>query len=232
MNEVMLRNDTSGAFLRKIAMLTVKNAELETVCGITSRFPVTEYAELAFAGRSNVGKSSLINSLLNRKNLARTSSEPGKTRTVNYYKVRCGCDTAEEDVYFYLVDLPGYGYARTSAAERAKWGPMIEKYLKKSATLKCVVLLVDIRHDPTADDRQMYDWIVSAGLTPLVIATKADKLKRSQIDKSIKNIKTVLKTEKDIKVLPYSAETKQGREELLRLIEGFICDIHSEPVNE
>ncbi|MBP1585120.1 MAG: YihA family ribosome biogenesis GTP-binding protein, partial [Lachnospiraceae bacterium] len=205
--------------------MTVKNAELETVCGITSRFPVTEYAELAFAGRSNVGKSSLINSLLNRKNLARTSSEPGKTRTVNYYKVRCGCDTAEEDVYFYLVDLPGYGYARTSAAERAKWGPMIEKYLKKSATLKCVVLLVDIRHDPTADDRQMYDWIVSAGLTPLVIATKADKLKRSQIDKSIKNIKTVLKTEKDIKVLPYSAETKQGREELLGLIEGFICDI-------
>ncbi len=213
-------------------MLNVKNAELETVCGITSKFPATEYAELAFAGRSNVGKSSLINALLQRKKLARTSAEPGKTRTVNYYKVRCGSEAVPEDVYFYLVDLPGYGYAKTSMQERAKWGPMIEKYLRMSKTLKCVVLLVDIRHDPTADDRQMYDWIVSAGLTPVIIATKADKLKRSQIDKSIRNIKTVLKTDKEVKVLPFSAETKQGREELLGLIEGFICDIHSEPVNE
>lgn len=203
-------------------MLAVKNAELETVCGITSKFPATEYPELAFAGRSNVGKSSLINALLIRKNLARTSSEPGKTRTVNYYKVRCGAEEIPEDIYFYLVDLPGYGYAKTSVQERAKWGPMIEKYLRMSKTLKCVVLLVDIRHDPTADDRQMYDWIVSAGLTPVVVATKADKLKRSQIDKSIKNIKTVLKTEKDVKVMPFSSETKQGREELLAVVESFI----------
>jgi GTP-binding protein len=203
-------------------MLTVKNAELETVCGITSKFPATEHAELAFAGRSNVGKSSLINALLNRKNLARTSSEPGKTRTVNYYKVRCGSDAMQEEVFFYLVDLPGYGYARTSAQERAKWGPMIEKYLRMSKTLKCVVLLVDIRHDPTADDRQMYDWIVSAGLTPVVVATKADKLKRSQLAKQVKNIRTVLNAEKDITILPFSAETKQGREELLGIIEGFI----------
>ncbi len=203
-------------------MLTVKNAELETVCGITSKFPATEHAELAFAGRSNVGKSSLINALLNRKNLARTSSEPGKTRTVNYYKVRCGIDTPGDEVFFYLVDLPGYGYARTSAQERAKWGPMIEKYLRMSKTLKCVVLLVDIRHDPTADDRQMYDWIVSAGLTPVVVATKADKLKRSQLAKQVKNIRTVLNAEKDITILPFSAETKQGREELLGIIEGFI----------
>jgi GTP-binding protein len=169
-----------------------------------------------------VGKSSLINALLIRKNLARTSSEPGKTRTVNYYKVRCGAEEIPEDIYFYLVDLPGYGYAKTSVQERAKWGPMIEKYLRMSKTLKCVVLLVDIRHDPTADDRQMYDWIVSAGLTPVVVATKADKLKRSQIDKSIKNIKTVLKTEKDVKVMPFSSETKQGREELLAVVESFI----------
>ncbi len=203
-------------------MLTVKNAELETVCGITSKLPVNDVAELAFAGRSNVGKSSLINTVLCRKKLARTSAEPGKTRTINYYKVRCGVDTLESDVYFYLVDLPGYGYAKTSMAERAKWGPMIEKYLRMSKTLKCVVLLVDIRHDPTADDRQMYDWIVKAGLTPVVVATKADKLKRSQIDKSIKNIKTVLKMEKDVKILPFSAETKQGREELLALMESFI----------
>ena len=209
-------------------MLTVKNAELETVCGITSKLPVNDSPELAFAGRSNVGKSSLINTVLCRKKLARTSAEPGKTRTINYYKVRCGADTVESDVIFYLVDLPGYGYAKTSMAERAKWGPMIEKYLRMSKTLKCVVLLVDIRHDPTADDRQMYDWIVKAGLTPVVVATKADKLKRSQIDKSIKNIKTVLKMEKDVKILPFSAETKQGREELLALMESFILGENDE----
>ncbi len=203
-------------------MLIVKNAELETVCGITSKFPVNDSPEIAFAGRSNVGKSSLINTVLCRKKLARTSSEPGKTRTVNFYKVRCGVEETPDDVFFYLVDLPGYGYAKTSMQERAKWGPMIEKYLRMSKTLKCVVLLVDIRHDPTGDDRQMYDWIVSAGLTPIVVATKADKLKRSQIDKQLKNIKTVLKTEKDIKVLPFSAETKQGRDELLSIMEGYI----------
>ena len=209
-------------------MLIVKNAELDTVCGITSKFPVNEEPEIAFAGRSNVGKSSLINTLLCRKKLARTSSEPGKTRTVNFYKVRCGEESLPEDIYFYLVDLPGYGYARTSMEERAKWGPMIEKYLRMSKTLKCVVLLVDIRHDPTADDRQMYDWIVKAGLTPVVVATKADKLKRSQIDKSIKNIKTVLKMEKGVQILPFSAETKQGREELLALMESFILSDNNE----
>ena len=203
-------------------MLTVKNAELETVCGVTSKFPVNDSPELAFAGRSNVGKSSLINALLCRKKLARTSAEPGKTRTVNYFKVRCGREGSEDDVFFYLVDLPGYGYARTSMAERAKWGPMIEKYLKTSAQLKCVVLLVDIRHDPTADDRQMYDWIVSAGKTPVVVATKADKIKRSQLDKQLKNIKLKLGMEKDVKLLPFSSETKQGREVLLDIVEGFI----------
>ena len=214
-------------------MLTVKNAELETVCGVTSQFPVNDSPELAFAGRSNVGKSSLINALLCRKKLARTSSEPGKTRTVNYYKVRCGKtindgnpenskDKASEDVYFYLVDLPGYGYAKTSMAERAKWGPMIEKYLKKSEQLKCVVLLVDIRHDPTADDRQMYDWIISAGRTPIVVATKSDKIKRSQLDKQVKNIRIKLNMEKDVRLIAFSAETKQGREELLEIIEEFI----------
>ena len=203
-------------------MLTVKNAELETVCGVTSKFPVNDSPELAFAGRSNVGKSSLINALLCRKKLARTSAEPGKTRTVNYFKVRCGREGSEDDVFFYLVDLPGYGYARTSMAERAKWGPMIEKYLKTSAQLKCVVLLVDIRHDPTADDRQMYDWIVSAGKTPVVVATKADKIKRSQLDKQLKNIKLKLGMEKEVKLLPFSSETKQGREALLDIVEGFI----------
>ena len=213
----------SGAFL-EIGMLTVKNAELDIVCGVTSRFPVNEEAEIAFAGRSNVGKSSLINTLLCRKKLARTSAEPGKTRTVNFYKVRCGFENIPDDVFFYLVDLPGYGYAKTSIAERAKWGPMIEKYLRMSKTLKCVVLLVDIRHDPTADDRQMYDWIVSAGLTPVVVATKSDKLKRSQIDKQIKNIRTVLNADKEVKILPFSAETRQGREELLALMEEYIIE--------
>ena len=213
-------------------MLTVKNAELETVCGVTSKFPVNDSPELAFAGRSNVGKSSLINALLCRKKLARTSAEPGKTRTVNYFKVRCGKTSSpdkisgagveNDDVYFYLVDLPGYGYAKTSMTERAKWGPMIERYLKTSAQLKCVVLLVDIRHDPTTDDRQMYDWIVSAGRTPVVVATKADKIKRSQLDKQLKNIKLKLGMEKDVKLLAFSSETKQGREELLNIVEGFI----------
>ncbi len=206
-------------------MLTVKNAELETVCGVTSKFPLNDSPELAFAGRSNVGKSSLINALLCRKKLARTSAEPGKTRTVNYFKVRCGKTAPpdlEADAFFYLVDLPGYGYAKTSMAERAKWGPMIEKYLNTSAQLKCVVLLVDIRHDPTADDRQMYDWIVSAGRTPVVVATKADKIKRSQLDKQLKNIKLKLGMEKDVKLLAFSSETKQGREELLNIVEGFI----------
>ena len=183
--------------------MIIKTSELETVCGITSILPENEFPEIAFAGKSNVGKSSLINSLLNRKNLARTSSQPGKTQTINFYKVNSE---------FYFVDLPGYGYAAVSQEIKAKWGKMIERYLKKSNQLRMIFLLIDIRHDPSANDKQMFDWIVSNGFTPVIIATKLDKIKRSQKDKQIKLIREGLEADKDTIIVPFSAETKQGRD--------------------
>ena len=156
--------------------MVVKSLSLETVCGITSRLPENSCPEVAFAGKSNVGKSSLINALVNRKSFARTSSEPGKTQTINFYNVN-------NEVY--LVDLPGYGYARTSMETREKWGKMIEKYLHTSKMLKHVFLLVDIRHEPSANDVNMYDWIKYQGFTPVVIAiilgTEGEGLKTSTI---------------------------------------------------
>ena len=190
------------------------------VCGPTSKLPELTSPEIAFAGRSNVGKSSLINSLLNRKNLARTSSNPGKTVTINFYEVN------EE---FYLVDLPGYGYAKASLEARAKWGKMIEKYLRTREQLRAVILLIDIRHAPTKDDVMMFEWITSNGLEPIIAATKLDKKKRSQKDKQIKLIKETLgiksykeRTGQDIKIVPFSSVTKTGREELLDIIEDLI----------
>ena len=191
--------------------MKIKTSELACVCGPTSKFPIYDMPEIAFAGRSNVGKSSLINSLLNRKNLARTSSSPGKTVTINFYNIN------EE---FYLVDLPGYGYAKASVESRAKWGKMIEKYLRTRETLRAVILLIDIRHAPTKDDVLMYDWIVSNDLSPVIVATKLDKIKRSQLDKQIKLIRETLGASKDVKILPHSAITKAGREEILTLIES------------
>ncbi len=191
--------------------MKIKTSELACVCGPTSKFPIYDMPEIAFAGRSNVGKSSLINSLLNRKNLARTSSSPGKTVTINFYNIN------EE---FYLVDLPGYGYAKASVELRAKWGKMIEKYLRTRETLRAVILLIDIRHAPTKDDVMMYDWIVSNDLSPVIVATKLDKIKRSQLDKQIKLIRETLGASKDVKILPHSAITKAGREEILTLIES------------
>lgn len=199
--------------------MIIKSSELKTVCGPTSKLPQTELPEIAFAGRSNVGKSSLINSLLNRKNLARTSSSPGKTVTINFYEIN------EE---FYLVDLPGYGYAKASLEARAKWGKMIEKYLRTREQLRAVVLLVDIRHAPTKDDVMMFEWIRSSGLEMVIALTKLDKIKRSQKDKQIKLIKEALgigggkDAEKGIKIVPFSSETKAGREQLLDIIEGLI----------
>ncbi len=193
--------------------MIIKTSELETVCGITSTLPENEYPEIAFAGRSNVGKSSLINSLLNRKNLARTSSQPGKTQTINFYKVN-------SEIYF--VDLPGYGYAAVSQEIKAKWGKMIERYLKTSRQLKIVFLLVDIRHDPSANDKQMFDWIIANGYKPVIIATKLDKIKRSEQVKKLKAVKAGLKAE-DCTVIPFSAVSKQGREEILNLIEETIA---------
>jgi GTP-binding protein len=192
--------------------MIIRKAELETVCGITSTLPENLLPEFAFAGKSNVGKSSLINGLLNRRALARTSSQPGKTQTINFYNVN-------DDLYF--VDLPGYGYAKVSVEVKAKWGKMIERYLKKSKMLKCIFLLIDIRHDPSANDKMMYDWIVSNGYKPVIIATKLDKLKRSQIQKHVKMVREGLGLEKEDVLIPFSAETKQGRDEIWALIESL-----------
>ena len=185
--------------------MVIKNVSLDIVCGITSKLPKTGRPEVAFAGKSNVGKSSLINGLLNRKSLARTSAQPGKTQTINFYNVN-------ESIY--LVDLPGYGYAKVSQTEKEKWGKMIENYLHTSKELKAVFLLIDIRHEPSANDKMMYDWIVHNGYEPIIIATKLDKLKRSQVPKSIKVIKEGLKLRPGSTIIPFSAVTKQGREEI------------------
>ncbi|MBQ8857802.1 MAG: YihA family ribosome biogenesis GTP-binding protein [Lachnospiraceae bacterium] len=187
----------------------IKSVELETVCGITSTFPDNDKIEIAFAGKSNVGKSSLINALVNRKALARTSAQPGKTQTINFYKVN-------NEVYF--VDLPGYGYAKVSEEVKAKWGKLIERYLNKSEMLKAVFLLVDIRHEPSANDKNMYEWIVYQGYDPIIIATKLDKINRSQIQKHVKMIKTGLNVKPGTVVIPFSATTKQGREEIWETI--------------
>ena len=192
--------------------MIIRKAELETVCGITSTLPENLLPEFAFAGKSNVGKSSLINGLLNRRALARTSSQPGKTQTINFYNVN-------DDLYF--VDLPGYGYAKVSVEVKAKWGKMIERYLKKSKMLKCIFLLIDTRHDPSANDKMMYDWIVSNGYKPVIIATKLDKLKRSQIQKHVKMVREGLGLAKEDILIPFSAETKQGRDEIWALIESL-----------
>ena len=196
--------------------MIIKQAELETVCGITSKLPDNQLPEVAFAGKSNVGKSSLINGLLNRKSLARTSSQPGKTQTINFYKV---------NQELYLVDLPGYGYAKVSNEIKAKWGRMIENYLHKSQMLRCVFLLIDIRHEPSSNDKLMYDWIVSQGFQPILIATKADKIKRSQLQKQLKILRTGLGVGTEVMMIPFSAETKQGREEIWNYLETEIWKV-------
>ena len=193
--------------------MVIKNVSLETVCGITSRLPENTLPEIAFAGKSNVGKSSLINAVMNRKSLARTSAQPGKTQTINFYNVNDA---------FYLVDLPGYGYAKVSEEVKAKWGRMVERYLRQSRQLKAVFLLIDISHEPSANDRQMYDWIISQGYHPIIIATKLDKLKRSQIPAAVKTVREGLKAGKETIILPFSALTKQGREEIYEVIDGLI----------
>ena len=193
--------------------MIIKNAELETVCGITSSLPSHDQPEFAFAGKSNVGKSSLINALMNRKSLARTSS--GKTQTINFYHIN-------DQLYF--VDLPGYGYTKTAVVVKEKWGTMVERYLHKSSVLKCVFLLIDIRHEPSENDKTMYEWIIYNGFHPVVIATKMDKLKRSQVEKQVKLLRTGLGMEKEDILIPFSAETKQGREEIWELIEKIILN--------
>lgn len=195
--------------------MVIRNVSLDIVMGVTSSMPQTTLPEVAFAGKSNVGKSSLINALMNRKSLARTSSQPGKTQTINFYNIN--------DV-MHLVDLPGYGYANASEEVKAKWGRMIERYLQKSQQLKQVFLLIDIRHAPSANDKLMYDWIVHNGYRPVIIATKLDKLKRSQVAKSVKIVREGLNLEKEDVLIPFSAQTKQGLEQIWETIESF-CEL-------
>ncbi len=193
--------------------MVIKNVNLETVCGITSRLPENDKPEVAFAGKSNVGKSSLINALMNRKSYARISATPGKTQSINFYNIN-------EEVY--LVDLPGYGYAKVSEKEKAQWGKLVERYLHGSSMLKAVFLLIDIRHVPSANDRMMYEWILDKGFQPIMILTKLDKLKRSQVQKQIKVVKEGLKLVPGTRVIPFSSVTKQGREEIWEVIESFL----------
>lgn len=193
--------------------MIIKNVALETVCGVTSKLPENIHPEVAFAGKSNVGKSSLINGLMNRKSLARTSSQPGKTQTINYYNIN-------DAIYF--VDLPGYGYAQANEKVKAQWGKMIEDYLHRSKQLKAVFLLIDIRHAPSENDRIMYAWIRRMGFEPIIIATKLDKINRSQIQKQIKLIRTTLDAGKETVIIPFSATTKQGREEIYEIIDRII----------
>lgn len=190
--------------------MVIKNVSLETVCGITSVLPENDKPEIAFAGKSNVGKSSLINALMNRKSLARISSTPGKTQTINFYNIN--------DV-MYLVDLPGYGYAKVSEKEKIQWGKLIEKYLHGSAQLRAVFLLIDIRHEPSENERIMYRWILDQGFEPIIIATKLDKIKRSQVQKHVKMLKDGLALVPGTKVIPFSSLTKQGRDEIWELVE-------------
>lgn len=193
--------------------MVIRDVNLETVCGITSTIPDNLLDEVAFAGKSNVGKSSLINGLLNRKALARTSSQPGKTQTINFYHVNHA---------MYLVDLPGYGYANANVEIKAKWGQMIENYLHTSKKLKAVFLLIDIRHEPSENDQMMYEWMEHQGFAPIIIATKADKLKRTQVIRHVQMIREVLGVQEETQVIPFSAETKQGREEIWELIESLV----------
>ena len=196
--------------------MKVTSVNLETVCGITSKLPENDKLEVAFAGRSNVGKSSLINALMNRKSYARTSQQPGKTQTINFYNI---------NELLYFVDLPGYGYEKVSQDTVKKWGKMIDGYLHQSKVLRLVFLLVDIRHKPNQNDIQMYEWCVNYGFNPIIIATKSDKIKRSQLQKQIKQIKDALQVVDGTPVIPFSALNKSGRDEIWEYIdmmyEGF-----------
>ncbi len=199
--------------------MVIKTVLLETVCGVTSTIPAGRLPEFAFAGRSNVGKSTLINGLMNRKSYARTSAQPGKTQTINYYNINDA---------FHLVDLPGYGYTKANVNVRRQWGKMIERYLHTSQMLQAVFLLVDIRHEPTADDIRMFDWMLEAGWAPVVIATKADKIKRSQLQKQTAMITRTLKEKSErgrdvtLRVIPYSGVSQAGRDEIYALLDSFL----------
>ena len=190
--------------------MIVKSVNLDIVCGITSKLPENTLPEIAFAGKSNVGKSSLINALMNRKNYARTSQSPGKTQTINYYNIN-------QELFF--VDLPGYGYARANEEVKAKWGKLIEDYLHQSKQIKLVMLLIDIRHKPSDNDCLMYRWICDHGYKPVIIATKSDKINRSQLNKQLQMIADELQVLPETIIIPFSALNKQGREDIYELLD-------------
>ena len=189
--------------------MIIKNVSLETVCGITSKLPENIHPEVAFAGKSNVGKSSLINGLMNRKSLARTSAQPGKTQTINFYKVNGD---------LYLVDLPGYGYAKVSVQEKERWGKLMEAYFRAEGTLDYGVMIVDARHKPTANDVTMADFFLQSGKPFIVVANKLDKLKKSEIEPNLACIRETLALTEDVAVIPFSAEKGDGREQLLSFV--------------
>ena len=196
--------------------MVIKSLELETVCGITSTLPQHKKLEMAFWGRSNVGKSSLLNVLWNRKSMTRISAQPGKTQTINYYNVNDLC---------YMVDLPGYGYAKVSKELAAKWMKMIETYLDTSEALRVVFLLIDIRHEPSKKDVEMYRLLYEKGFNPLIIATKADKISKGAKDKQIALIRKTLGADKETPILPFSALNRDGKEEIWEYIDYFVNEI-------
>lgn len=193
--------------------MKINKADLEKVAVEEKQYPAMNLPEFAFAGRSNVGKSSFINAMLNRKNLARTSSTPGKTRTINFYKVN-------DDLR--LVDLPGYGYAKVAKSEKEKWAGIINRYLENRENLLETILLVDIRHEPTALDKQMYDYIIDSGFSGIVIATKKDKIKRSQVDKHVSIIAKKLGVEHRENIIPFSSEKKDEVKDMWFIFEDMI----------
>ena len=189
--------------------MKIKNVSLETVCGITSRLPENSLPEIVFAGKSNVGKSSLINALMNRKALARTSAQPGKTQTINFYNINDA---------MYLVDLPGYGYAKVSQAEKARWGRLMEEWFADSSLMTLGLQIVDARHKPTADDCTMAAFFKNSGRPFAVVANKLDKLRKSDIEPNLARIRETLELDKSVRLIPFSAEKGDGKQELLDLI--------------
>jgi len=204
--------------------MKVKNSQLATSAVKKSQYPEEKLPQIALFGRSNAGKSSMINTIIQRKNLARTSSAPGKTRLVNFYRINGATDDGTQELTWYFVDLPGYGFAKANENVKAQWGKMIEDYLHKSKQLRTVFLLIDIRHDPSENDRIMYDWICKMGYQPVIIATKLDKINRSQIQKQLKTIRTVLKCKPGTVMIPFSATTKQGREEIYDYLDQLLAE--------
>lgn len=220
--------------------MIIKKADICALAVKPSQYPADDMTEIAFAGRSNVGKSSLLNYLTGRKNLARVSGSPGKTRTINFFDVTAktgsgdaaaktdsgdaAAKTDSGDINFRIVDLPGYGYAKVSKKVTDDWGPMMETFLKGRKSLKVVVQLVDIRHEPTAQDIQMYDYLRHFGMSGVVVATKADKIKRSQLMKSLSVIRKALDlTEEDI-IIPVSALKREGADKLLDVMEQIVLE--------